>query len=305
MPGTTITELATTLGTTPQHLRDVVKRTLARLPRRQYYVFRITSSQQASAPVRTQPRMIPAFPTPDDALSFAQRNGYGSNAQLRSLSAADLIGNMLSDAMIGSVLFLHEHSGTERSGFGPGLKINRTELIENLQSTASLVQEQATPEHDSDARSTSAETHMMSDQIMPEQPERTPEVPAADPLELTAAHYDALQFGVNYTRRAEFRVALAQAVEHIVATYEPPVGSLDHGPRSIFATTAVEQWLKEHGFPHVQQRRWIDVSDQPGWGGAVELCELDGGTENHLLIQLLIHMDESGRQYIKQVNVTA
>lgn len=306
MPGTTITELATMLGTTTQHLRDVVQRTLTRLPRQQYYVFRITGAQQASLPPRTQPRMIVAFATPDDALSFAQRNGYGSTAQLRSLNAADLIGHMLADTMIGSVLFLHENGDTQRPGFGPGLKISRTEMVEHVQSTASLVQGQAAPEHDVGAPTTTLEEHIMSDQIMPEQPERTfdPQ-PASDPLELTAAHYDALQFGINFTRRAEFRAALAQAVEHIVATYEPPAGSLDRGPRSIFATTAVELWLKEHGFPHVQQRRWIDVSGEPGWGGAVELCELDGGTENHLLIQLLIHIDESGRQYIKQVNVTA
>lgn len=305
MPGTTITELAAMLGTTPQHLRDVVQHTLARLPRRQYYVFRITGAQQTSIPTRTQPRMIAAFATPDDALSFAQRNGYGSNAQLRSLSAADLVGHMLSDTMIGSVLFLHENGDAQRPGFGPGLKISRAELVAHVQSAASRVQGQAGPEHDSGAPSTALEEEFMSDPILSEQPGTPEPQPAPDSFELTAAHYDALQFGINFTRRAEFRAALAQAVEHIVATYEPPAGSLDQGPRSIFATTAVELWLKEHGFPHVQQRRWIDVSNEPGWGGAVELCELDGGTENHLLIQLLIHIDESGRQYIKQVNVTA
>ena len=123
--------------------------------------------------------------------------------------------------------------------------------------------------------------------------------------ELTAHHYDALQFGVNFTRRAEFRVALAQAVEHVVETYEPPAGSIDTGPRSIFATSAVEAWLKEHGFPHAYQRRWIDVAGDPAWGGAVELCEIDGGTANRLLIQLAIHEDANGRQFIKRVNVTA
>lgn len=294
MPGSTILELATTLGTTPERLRDVVKRTLARVPRQQYYVFRITSAQQASSSTRDQPRMIAAFPTPDDALSFAQRNGYGSNAQLRALSAADLIGRMLAEATIGSILFVVENGGSARPGFGPGIKINRSDLLAYLQGdqpgSAELPDQPSAAVElpDADADQPAFEEHVPLDQI-----------------ELSAAQYDALQFGINFTRRAEFRVALAQAVEQIVATYEPPAGSLDCGPRSIFATTAVELWLKEHGFPHVQQRRWIAVADDPAWGGAVELCELDGGTENRLLIQLLIHLDESGRQYIKQVNVTA
>jgi hypothetical protein len=236
---------------------------------------------------RSEPRMIAAFPTPDDALGFAQRNGYGSNAQLRAISAADLIGRMLSDATIGSVLFLAESGATERPGFGPGLKIHRAELLDHLEveQTIAAAAPAAAP---------------------PSAPQLPEEEYAIDmPPELSAAQYDALQFGVNFTRRAEFRVALAQAVEQIVATYEPPVGSLDRGPRSIFATTAVELWLKEHGFPHVHQRRWIDVADDPTWGGAVELCELDAGAANRLLIQLLIHLDETGRQYIKTVLVTA
>lgn len=283
MPTPSISELAETLGTTPERLRTVVKQTLSQLPRTRYYVFRITSEQRASAPARSEQRMIAAFPSPDDALAFAQRNGYGSNAQLRAVPAADLVERMLTDPAIGTVLFMRDNTGETERGFGPALKLKRTNLLAELQAHPSPDQAEAVEP--------GAETVDL-----------TPAYPAH---ELTAQHYDALQFGVNFTRRAEFRVALAQAVEHVVETYEPPAGSIDSGPRSIFATSAVEAWLKAHGFPHAYQRRWIDVASDPAWGGAVELCEIDGGTANRLLVQLAIHEDAAGRQYIKRVNVTA
>lgn len=259
------TDLAAKLGTTPERLRLLVQETLKRLPRQQYYVFRITGSQGAP-PRSDRPRMIAAFPTPDDALAFAQRNGYGSNAQLRPVAATDLIVRMLTDEGIESILFLRGGAAEDVKGFGPGLKLRRDKLLEQLQNRMAA--------------------------------------PVTAPPDLTAKHYDSLQFGVDFTDRAAFRAALAQAVEQIVATYEPPAGSIDTGPRSIYAATAVEEWLKQHGFPHTHQRRWVNVAGDPRWNGAVELCEIDGGTANHLVVQLVIHEDEAGRQFIKWVNVT-
>ena len=257
-------ELAATLNATPERVRLVIRQTLTRVPRDQYYVFRITGEQASQRPAPSTPRLIAAFPSPDDAFSFAQRNGYGSNAQLRAVAAADLIMRMLADPSIGTILFISEHILETTRGFGPGLKVTRDALIDQLSAGQSPLQS----------------------------------------IELTAEQYDALQFGVNFKLRAEFRAALTEAVEQIVDTYQPPEGSLDRGPRSIYATTVVEQWLKQNGFSHAHQRRWIDVADEPEWGGAVELCEIDCGTRNHLLVQLLIHVDQTGRQYIKRVNVT-
>lgn len=269
MSATTPAELAATLNTTTERLKDVVRRTIARIPRSRYYVFRITNPQSAAERSPDRPRMIAAFPSPDAALAFAQRNGYGSNAQLRPLATADLVLRLLAEPSISTILFLDEPIGDVEKGFGPGLKIKRDKLLEQLTPADESARPQSAPQ-----------------------------------IELSAAAYDALQFGVNFKRRAEFRVALTEVIEQVVATYEPPPGSLDSRPRSIFATGAVEQWLRERGFPHAHQRRWIDVADDPRWSGAVELCEIDAGTENHLLIQLAIHTDESGRQYIKRVNVT-
>jgi hypothetical protein len=267
MSHSSLNEFAATLNTTPERLRSVIQQTLARVPRSQYYVFRITGGQKPQRSESSPPRLIPAFPTPDDALSFAQRNGYGSNAQLRPVATRDLVAWMLSDEGIGTVMFISEHTGEIESGFGPGLKITRAELIDQL--------------------------------VAPQPPES-----ATGQIELSAKHYDALQFGVNFKDRAEFRVALTQVVEQVVDSYIPPEGSLDRGPRSIYAATAVERWLQENGFPHAHQRRWIDVADDPQWGGAAEMVEIDGGTHKHLLVQLLIHVDTTGRQYIKQVIVT-
>jgi hypothetical protein len=123
-------------------------------------------------------------------------------------------------------------------------------------------------------------------------------------IELTAAAYDRLQFGVDFVRRGAFRAALAEAVEEIVAAYVPPPGSLDTGARSIFVTTVVEEWLRAHGFPDAHQRRWIRVAGLPQWADAEELCEIDCGTRGSLLVQLEI-VSDGIRQSIGRVSVTS
>lgn len=130
--------------------------------------------------------------------------------------------------------------------------------------------------------------------------EQSPETP----VELTAAAYDRLQFGVDFVRRGAFRAALAEAVEAVVAGYVPPPGSLDSGSRSIYATTVVEEWLRTHGFPDAVQRRWVNVAGLPEWRGAEEVCEIDCGTEASLLVQLPI-LSDGVRQSIDRVIVTS
>jgi hypothetical protein len=121
---------------------------------------------------------------------------------------------------------------------------------------------------------------------------------------LNADAYDALQFGVDFARRGAFRAALAEAVDAIITAYNPPPGSLDSGPRSVYATTVVEGWLVEHGFPRARQSRWVNVAGRPEWGDAEELCEIDCGTENRLFVQMLIGSDGI-RQTIERVLVTS
>lgn len=284
-------ELAAHLGTTPARLREVIRQTISRLPRARFYVFRVTGRSGAAPSEERRVRMIPAFPSPDDALQFAQRNNYGSSAQIRAISAADLLLRMCSDPSIGSVLFIRESPAPGQQGFGPGLKVERDRFLVQFDAPLDPADQIAGLESPSEAAE------------LPSDLDASPTEQVAG-FDLTAKGYDALQFGVDFTDRAEFRVALTQAIEEVVESYRPPQGGLDSGPRSIYATSAVEEWLKTHGFPHAFQRRWIDVAGDPAWGGAAELCEIDAGTSNHLLIQLLIHVDDTGRQYIGRVNVT-
>ena len=253
-------ELAHTFNTTPDRLQALLDQTLRIVPQQTYYVFR-------TAHAAYQPRTVAAFASPDDALAYAQRNGYGPGVQLRAASAQALLAQMLGDADIGTVIFEPSPADQESDAHG-GVTIHRRTMLAELDDTAT-----------------------------------TPDT--SIPTDLSAKAYDRLQFGVDFAQRAAFRVALSQAIEQVIADYRPPLGSLDEGPRSIYAAPVVEQWLCRNGFPHAYQRRWISVADDPRWDGAVEVCEIDAGSTSHLLIQLIIHADDSGRQYIKWVNVTA
>lgn len=262
-----VDQLAVTLGITADKLTHWLSATLERLPYAQYYVFRPRQEAAVASSSGRRSRTVAAFPTADDALAFAQRNGYGSRLRVRMLAASDLLVRMLADPSIGGLLFLPQAEDDATTQWGPGLRLRRGQIVELL-------------------RSQQMEVTAMT-------------------VELTARGYDTLRFGVDFAERARFRVALAVAVENVVAEYVPPAGSLDSGPRSIFATGAVEAWLRENGFPHAHQRRWIDVAADPRYGGASELFEIDAGTTHSLLVQLFIHLAEDGRQFIKRVNVTA
>ena len=256
-------DLAQQLDATPEQVVQLIDRTCAALPQQSYYVFRVRSDSRAGTAGPDRPRTIAAFPSPDDALAFAQRNGYAKSAQLRPIAASELVQLLLSDPSVGTVLFLGSMSGDHRArGFPPGTRVARQALLDQLISGL------------------------------------------APNVELTAKAFDTLQFGVDFDRRGAFRSALTEAVEAVVAAYIPPPGSLARGPRSVYATGAVEAWLREHGFPHAHQRRWITVEGEAGWNGADELCEIDCGTHQRLLVQLLIY-SEDDRQYIGRIFVTS
>lgn len=256
-------DLAQQLDATPEQVVQLIDRTCAALPQPSYYVFRVRSESRSGIAGPDRPRTIAAFPTPDDALAFAQRNGYAKSAQLRPIPASELIKLLLRDPGVGTVLFLRSMSGDHRArGFPPGTRVTRQSLLDQLVSG--------------------------------------PEPGVA----LTAKSFDAFQFGVDFGRRGAFRAALTEAIEAVVAAYIPPPGSLDRGSRSVYATGVVEAWLRENGFPHAHQRRWITVEGEPGWNGAEELCEIDCGTQQRLLVQLLIY-GEDDRQYIGRIIVTS
>ena len=263
MSQSSIDEIARGFGVPAEQVSELVERACARLPQEHYYVFRADTENRGTGAGKQLARTIAAFPSPDDALAFAQGNGYPMPVQLRSISTADLVKLLLHEPSVGAALFLQSTGGDERrAGFPPSITIARQALV---------------------------------DQLGPLEESR---------IELTAQAFDALRFGVDFGRRGAFRVALTEAVEAVVAGYVPPPGSIDSGPRSVYATTAVEAWLRANGFPHANQRRWIDVAGEPGWNGADELYEIDCGTRQRLFVQLLIH-NGGDRQYIGRVVVTS
>ncbi len=253
------TDLAQSLNTTPSRLQTLLDQVVRTLPQTTYYIFR-------TAHAAHQPRTVAAFASPDDALTFAQRSGYGPGVQLRPVEAGELLLQMLEEPTIGTVIFERSPAGEDEISAHTSVAVHRRMLLAELDNEPALA------------------TDM--------------------PVELSAKAYDRLQFGIDFAKRAAFRVALTEVVDEVIDSYQPPQGSLDEGPRSIFAASVVEQWLREHGFPHAYQRRWVSVEDDPRWGGAVEVCEFDAGSQNHLLVQLVIHAEDTGRQYIKWVNVT-
>lgn len=263
MSQSSIDDLARGFGVPTEQISELVERTCARLPQERYYIFRADTENRDTGAVRQLARTIAAFPSPDDALAFAQGNGYAMPVQLRSIAAADLVKLLLREPNVGAALFLQSTGNDERSaGFPSSITITRQALI---------------------------------DQLGPVEESQ---------IELTAQAFDTLRFGVDFGRRGAFRAALTEAVEAVVADYVPPPGSVDSGARSVYATTAVEAWLRANGFPHASQRRWINVAGEPGWNGADELYEIDCGTRQRLFVQLLIHND-GDRQYIGRVVVTS
>ncbi len=263
MPSTIVDDLARQLNVSSERVVQLIDQTSASLPEQTYYVFRTTGEQAKTGARSDQARTIAAFPTPDDALSFSQRNGYAVSPQIRPVSSRDLLQLLLRDPSIKAVRFLRSVSSDKTTrGFPPGLTIERKQFLDQLASNV------------------------------------------LNPIDLTAKAFDALRFGVDFGRRGAFRAALTEALEEIVAAYVPPEGSLDTGPRSVYATAVVELWLRQHGFPHAHQRRWVQIADELGWHGADELYEIDCGTRQRLLVQLLIH-NKDERQYIGRVIVTS
>jgi hypothetical protein len=288
----TLADLAATLGTTTARLESILAAAAARVPRASYYVFRVPRRDQPDESIAAtrRTRTVVAFPSADDALAWAQRMRQGEQARVRSIATSELLGRMLADSAIGAARF---RQGGADGRLRPYIEISRDELLRAIDQPDQSIaaEEQVTAESPADT----------SDR---DESSRDGEDRARESAPLTAERYDGFQFGVDFGDRARFRVALAEAIERVVVTYEPPPGSVDQGPRSIYAASAVEQWLRENGFPRARQRRWIDIADDPRWGNAVELCEIDAGTDNHLLVQLLIDVDARGRQYIRDVLVS-
>ncbi|GAC1363266.1 MAG: hypothetical protein NVSMB42_22980 [Herpetosiphon sp.] len=134
-------DLHVQIGTTAERLAAVLAETVAALPQEHFYVFLAPAGGGATRSTPGSSRTIPAFRSPDDAVTFAQWNGGSAKIRVRPITALDLLRYMLATPTIGTVLFLHHLPDTPvTQQFPPGAPIRRTGLLIQLQPDA-LAQE--------------------------------------------------------------------------------------------------------------------------------------------------------------------
>jgi hypothetical protein len=103
----------------------------------QFYIF-WTSGSSAGASGAGRQRILLAFPTPDAALTFAQRNQL-AKPRLRRLSLLQLINAMLRKPAIGALLIVDDDDADRHPPAGRlphGTRLERADLLRRLQESA-------------------------------------------------------------------------------------------------------------------------------------------------------------------------
>ncbi len=98
-----------------------------------FYVFWVPKGGSANAG-QPRTRTLVAFPSPDAALAFAQRNQLAADRpRLRQLTLVHLLGAVLSEPAIGALLLARESDEPLPAGRLPtGLHITRAEILARL-----------------------------------------------------------------------------------------------------------------------------------------------------------------------------
>jgi len=111
----------------------------ARAGAERFYVF-WTSGGGAGASAGARERTLLAFPTPDAALAFAQRNSLGRNGEqprLRRFTLLQLIEAMLRQPAIGALILIADDQPPAPAGQLPrGERLERAELLCRLRTSA-------------------------------------------------------------------------------------------------------------------------------------------------------------------------
>ena len=105
-----------------------------------FYIFR-TVGGGAGAGGGVRKRTLLAFPTPDGALAFAQRNGLstlGEQPRLRRFTLLQLIGAMLREPAIAALLLATDDTPPPAGQLPPGERIERAALLRRLASGAGV-----------------------------------------------------------------------------------------------------------------------------------------------------------------------
>ncbi|NNJ11901.1 hypothetical protein EKD04_016330 [Chloroflexales bacterium ZM16-3] len=100
------------------------------------YIFRSAGNGGGGAgqpPPPTRPRVLLAFRSADDALSFAQASGLGTSPRLAAMGLGQLLTALIQRPSIGALLVASEGDGVLLAGLPTGARIERAALLDQLQ----------------------------------------------------------------------------------------------------------------------------------------------------------------------------
>ena len=131
---TQLADFAAEYDMTPEAARALLDELRAQAGVERFYVF-WTSGGGAGASAGERKRTLLAFPTPDAALAFAQRNNLGHAAEqprLRRFTLLQLLQAMLHEPAIRALLLVTDDDPPPAGQFPDGIQIERTELLRRL-----------------------------------------------------------------------------------------------------------------------------------------------------------------------------
>ena len=129
-------EYAITLATA----RELLDELRVQAGAERFYIF-WTTGGGAGAGSGGRKRTLLAFPTPDTALAFAQRNGLGAPGEqprLRRVALLQLIGSMLREPAIAALILATDDEPPPTGQLPRGERIERAELLRRLTGDAGV-----------------------------------------------------------------------------------------------------------------------------------------------------------------------
>jgi hypothetical protein len=129
-----LADFAAEYETTPEAARALLDELRVKAGVERFYVF-WTSGGGAGARAGGRKRTLLAFPTPDSALAFAQRNELGSpgaQPRLRRFALLQLLQAMLREPAILALLLVTDDDPPPAGQLPRGQRIERAELLRRL-----------------------------------------------------------------------------------------------------------------------------------------------------------------------------
>ena len=131
---TQLVAFAAEYETTPDAARALLDELRAQVGVERFYIF-WTMSGGAGARAGARKRTLLAFPTPDGALAFAQRNGLGrpgEQPRLRRFTLLQLLQAMLREPAITALILAADDDPPLAGQLPRGQRIERAELLRRL-----------------------------------------------------------------------------------------------------------------------------------------------------------------------------